>query len=886
MQKNWTIIQDIFHDALEQEPAQRKAFIQAATKGDKLLTEEVWKLLKDFEKANAYFNDFEEQLVQSLEDPTEKPPQVANYKILQQLGEGGMAKVFLAKRADGKLEQTLAIKILKQGLNRQIFERFEYEKRILASLKHPNLAQIYDAGLTESGLPYFVMEYVEGLPLMKFCTANQVRVSERLDLFQQICDVLQYAHQNLIIHRDLKPSNILVTKDGQLKLLDFGIAKILNDNDPELTQTGNLMLTPNYASPEQLMGEAVGTQSDIYQLGVILHELLTGQRPREIAKQFPLFGNNQDSLTAKTLFKTFSKLDAASQSQLAEERQIKIREFQTLLKGDLANIPLKCLEIAPKDRYDSVGQLKEDLRRYKIGLPLIAKKPSRAYYIRKFIQRNKVPVLFSIALILSLITGMVLTSWQARIAYQNQQKAERQSQRAERISEFLIKLFSSPDPRNPLGENKDIKLSDFLSQRVGRLEEELQSEPDLQLELLGIVGDLYHNMSSYEASKELEQKLLPRYQEKFGSLSQEFLESQLRIIAATHNLGDVATADSLYLALLNQFEENKDLKYARILNEYALFLQTAKGDFPKTDSILSQSEAIYIKTEDTMNADFAGLLGSKGLLKNVLGQLPTAQSYYERELGIRKKLEEQEIPLALAESNLSTILQKTGQLKEAEDLQLKSLKVLQEVLGEDHTHSIHALNNLAVIYLRQFKYEQAEKAANKVLDLYLVKLGTSSYETAVAYLNTVAYLVREKDYEAALQRIQKAKDILDPILPPQHYLHAVPLFAEALIYAQTEKGVQALEVTEQAKTLLAQSIPQGHEYWGVLYARQAAAYLTLNQLKKAKEIGEQSYAILSQRLGDEHYNSQNVIQILEETYRKLGNREKAETYAQKMIEKE
>jgi serine/threonine protein kinase len=885
MQENWLIIQDIFNDALELPEAKRKAFVQRASKGDAEIEAAVWKQLEEFEKANLYFEDFEEQLVQSLENPLDAPPEIEDYKVLQTLGEGGMAKVYLAERNDGKLEQTLAIKVLKQGLSRNFYTRFEYEKRILASLKHPNLAQIYDAGLTSSGLPYFVMEYVEGLPLLDYCKKHHLSIKERLELFQQIGDVLQYAHQKLIIHRDLKPSNILVTDSGQVKLLDFGIAKVLDEQNPELTQTGNLLLTPNYASPEQLLGESIGTPSDVYQMGLVLYELLTGFRPREFGNQLSFFGNQMDSLISKTLYKTFSKQDAAIQEELAKERKLKLREFEKLLKGDLANIPMKCLELAPEDRYESIGQLKEDLHRYKAGLPLIAKKPSRAYLFRKFIQRNKAAVLFSIAIFFSLLTGIILTSWQAKIAAQNQLKAEKQSQRAERISNFLIKLFSSPDPRNPLGEGKDITLREFLDKRVDRLEEELSDEPDLQLELLGIVSDLYENMSYYKASKALEEKLAPRYKQNFGSKSEKYLESQLRIAMATHNLGAVAAADSMYQLLLEDFEAEQSLKYAKVLNDYGLFLQTAKGNFPMTDSILSLSEAIYIEAADTLNAGFAGLMSSKGLLKNILGQLPKAQEYYERELAIRKQISEEEVTIALAESNLSTVLQKLGALDEAKALQIKSLNVLQEVLGEDHTHSIHALNNLAVIYLRQFQYAQAEQAANQVLELYLEKLGASSYETAVAYLNTVAYLIRKKDYEAALQRVAKAKEILNPILPPQHYIHAVPLFAEALIYAKTNRGNPALEAAEKAKALLQLSIPPQHEYWGILYARQAAAYLSLKQLEQAKTAGEEAYNILAPRLGDEHYNTQNIIEIMEEIYRKLGNQQQAKAFADKLVKK-
>lgn len=881
-------IQEIFNDALEIEAKKRKNFVKKVCENNPEMEAEVFKLLEQFEQANAYFENFEKDLSQSFTSTQDEEsfPIITNYEILEKIGEGGMAKVFLAKRNDGKLEQTLALKLLKRGLDTdKILQRFEYEKQILASLQHANLAQIYDAGISQEGLPYFVMEYVEGLPLLEYCQENQLTVSQRLAIFKQICEVLQYAHQNLIIHRDLKPSNILVNQNGQVKLLDFGIAKILKEDEPELTQTGNFLLTPNYASPEQLLGQKVSTQSDIYQLGIVLHELLVGEKPIYFGKSIQKWHENIETLSPDSLSSSWDKLESSKQESIAKERQAKLSELKQILRGDLANIPLKCLEKKPKLRYQSVGQLQEDLERYEKNLPLLARKPSRTYQIQKYIQRNKVAVFFSVLLILSLFLGIVMTAWQAQIAYQNQQKAEQQQKRAERISEFLIKLFKSPDPRNPLGKGKDITLREFLGSNILNLEEELKNEPELQLELLGIVGDLYDNLSYYQESKTLEEKLLTRYQKVYGEKSEQYLRSKLRIIKSTYNLGNVAKSDTLYQDILKEYKQNKNLRYAKILNEYALFLQVAKGNFPTSDSILSIAEEIYIQKKDTLNNDFAELLSSQGSLKNLLGKLPEAKTYHERELKISQKTSREPVPIALAEADLSTVLQKLGQLKEAEKMQLKSLKVLQKTLGEDHIHSIHALNNLAVIYLRQFDLAKAEKTANKVLKLYIQKLGDSSYETGIAYLNTITYLMRKEKFEEALNRVAKAQEILSKTFPPTHYLNAVPLFAESLIYAKTQKGNLALNKAKEAEAILSKTIPQGHDYWGILYSRQASAYLTLNDLEKSKNLAEKSYSILSERLGDKHYNTQHIIKLLVEIYEKSKDLEKKNKYANKVLKK-
>mgnify|MGYP001794175116 CR=1 FL=1 len=889
MQKQqWNRIQTIFNDALEiKVPDQQQAFIQKAAQGDQALIAEVNRLLEQFSEADQYFAGFEQHLGQSFTPKASNAlPDIPQYAIIDRLGEGGMATVFLAERQDGKLTQKVAIKLLKKGLDTEkIIQRFESEKQILATLKHPNLAQIYDAGVSQEGQPFFVMEYVEGLPLLEFCNTNCLSIEQRLDVFEQICVVLQHAHQNLIIHRDLKPSNILVTTTGQVKLLDFGIAKVLDAQDPLITQTGQVLLTPGYASPEQLLSEQVTTKSDIFQLGILLQELLIGQKPVNFGKSPSDWAHRLNHYQPPTLKNTWQNLDKTTQKQIAQQRAQKTNELTKIFQGDLGNIPLSCLQADPTLRYDSVGAIKEDLRRYRVNLPLMARKPSFGYQLRKFVRRQRVAVVFSGLLALSLLGGIVATIWQAQVARQNQHQAEQQQQRAERISEFLIKMFRSPDPRHPQGQGKDVTVKDFLGKGVANLESELKNEPALQLELLGIVSDLYDNLSYYPETKVLEARLLPQYKKKYGETSRQYLRSKLRLIKATYQLGQAPQADSLYQGLIQSYARQTSTEYAKILNEYALFLQTAKGNFPVADSILAEAEKIYIQQKDTLSTHFADLLSNQGSLKNVLGQLPQAQSYHQRELTISKKISREPIPIALAEADLSTVLQKLGKLTEAKKMQLKSLKTLEKILGEDHIHTIHALNNLAVIYLRNFDLVNGERVANRVLNLYQKKLGDRSYETGIAYLNTVIYLLRKNKYKEALARVDSAKRILDKTFPPGHYLNAVPLFAQSLIHSKNKQGNQALEEAKQAEKLIKPSIPPGHYYWGIVYLRKALAYQALGQMAQSLDWAQKSYQNLQKTLGDRHYNTQNAIALLVKLYQDNEQMIQSKVFQAKLIQK-
>jgi serine/threonine protein kinase len=389
------------------------------------------------------------------------PPDLAGqrfgpYQIVREIGRGGMGTVYLAGRADDQFKKRVALKILRGGFNtHEVLSRFRHERQILATLDHPNIASLLDGGSTPSGEPYFVMDYVEGTPIEQYCDSHQLSVAERITLFRQVCSAVQYVHQNLIVHRDLKPSNILVTPDGTPKLLDFGIAKILK---PELimtmvdaTSADARVMTPAYASPEQVRGEPITTASDIYSLGVILYELLTGHRPYRVKN------NSQHELsraiceddpdkpsTAVSRAEKGPQRQPVTVEEVSRNRSSAPEKLQRSLKGDLDNILLKAMRKEPQRRYASVEQFSEDLRCHLANLPVSAHEDTLGYRVGKFVRRNRVPVAAALLALASLVAGMTAALVEARVALRERARAESRFQDVRDLATtFLFDIHDS-----------------------------------------------------------------------------------------------------------------------------------------------------------------------------------------------------------------------------------------------------------------------------------------------------------------------------------------------------------------------------------------------------------------------------------------------------------
>lgn len=520
--ENWEKLNEIFHSALELKAEQRDEFITNECGDDTELLKEVNNLIASAESDTVFLNDNAignlDNNFPVLEDFNGKS--IGHYRIIKEVGRGGMGAVFLAERADKEFDQKVALKIVhNQFANKSLIERFRNERQILASLKHPNIAHLIDGGTTENGLPYFVMEYVEGETLLDYCDKNKLNTDERLKLFQNICSAVSHAHKNLIIHRDIKPTNILLTKDGVPKLLDFGIAKpytlIELKESVTLTQTGGRMLTPDYASPEQVSGEMVTTSTDVYSLGVVLYELLTGHRPYQLANQNPLESfkiicerepTRPSSIVGTTEEKSSDKArtNKITPQTVSENRNTQPDSLSRQLVGDIDNILLKSIRKEPARRYDSVNEFVDDIKRYQNGLPVNATADSKMYRVKKFVSRHKAGTMMAAFATLLLISATAITSWQYVKAQKAQAEAEQRFNDVRQLANSIVFELHDQIKDLPGSTPAREKLITRALEYLDKLASANSNDPTLLLELADAyekIGDIQGGMNESNLGK-------------------------------------------------------------------------------------------------------------------------------------------------------------------------------------------------------------------------------------------------------------------------------------------------------------------------------------------------------------------------------------------------
>jgi eukaryotic-like serine/threonine-protein kinase len=515
----WQRIKATFQSTVECAPSEREAALTVACAGDIELRQEVERLLRADEDAGDFLDvspvaDFDLSALIPSDEPDEAPPpsRIGPYRIGRELGRGGMGTVYLGEREEAGFQQVVAIKVVRHGMRSDlVLRRFRTERQILAALAHPGIARLYDGGTTEDGFPYFVMEYVAGEDVVAYCDAQRLSLPDRLRLFRRICNAVQFAHQSFIVHRDLKPSNILVTAEGNPKLLDFGIAKLLTSQpggDEPATTTVARVMTLAYASPEQIRGEGVTTASDVYSLGMILYQLLSGRRPyrlrsrRAAEVERAIFEQEPEAPSAVvTRPETRPGPEGGEPVTIApetasEQRQTTPRRLQRTLRRDLDNIVLKALQKDAARRYATAVELGDELGRYLEGRPVHAQPDRRSYRLAKFVRRHRVAVAAIVAAVLALLIGLAVALWQAKVARAEREVAQRRFHEARRliatvISDIQPRLGAVPGTtalRKTLIDSTLLYL-EMLARDAGDSPELLRDLVDSYVQLANIQGD-------------------------------------------------------------------------------------------------------------------------------------------------------------------------------------------------------------------------------------------------------------------------------------------------------------------------------------------------------------------------------------------------------------
>jgi serine/threonine protein kinase/tetratricopeptide (TPR) repeat protein len=686
--ERWQQVKGVLEEALERDPGEREAFVAAACVGDRELRDEVESLLA----AENVTEDFiETPLVQfRVSEPPLEPltvgERVGAYRILQEIGRGGMGSVYLAARADEAFEKRVAIKVIRRGMDtEEVVRRFRSERQILANLDHPNIAKLLDGGATEDGRPYFVMEHIEGRSIDEYCKAESLPLRKRLDLFLSICSAVQLAHQNLIVHRDLKPGNILVTADGTPKLLDFGIAKLLDPAEAPMTRLGTRPMTPEYASPEQLNGALVTTASDVYSLGVLLYVLLTGRSPYRPspADREALARAIREEIPPKP-----SSIVVQSGEMIPQVPEGDRRVLRKRLAGDLDNIVLMAMRKEPERRYSSVDRLAGDLRRYLDGLPVVASRDTWRYRARKFVGRHRLGVSLAAVITLVLIGSSVWITllWQ---------RAEREKERATAVAGFLENLFEVPDPNKSKGET--VTAREVLDAGAKRIAGDLKDQPELQAYLMETMARVYRRLGLYDSARKLHKEALRTRRNIFGNDDLSVAETLYNLAFLLREMGDDKEAEPLIREALEiqrrQGAENT-AEYASGLNNLAALLQ-ARSELDEAEKLYHESMNLKTKLVGAEHEDIGTALNNIGGIRHAKGDLVAAETYYRQALSMRRKLlSEDHTDVAITLNNLAVVVEDRGNLAAAEPLYREVLAKRRKLYGERHPAVAQSLSNL------------------------------------------------------------------------------------------------------------------------------------------------------------------------------------------------
>jgi eukaryotic-like serine/threonine-protein kinase len=732
----WVEADALFSAALDIPADRRREFVAAGTAADPELREAVLALLAAAETADLVLpargavipGDLLPALVAELE-ARDGPPadeRIGRYRLVREIGRGGTGTVFLAERDDGAFRQRVAVKWLRRGLDTDdVLDRFRSERQILASLSHPHIARLLDGGATVDGRPYLVMELVEGQPITTYCDERRLPVDQRLALFQTVAGAVQYAHQNLVVHRDLKPSNILVTADGSVKLLDFGIAKLLGDSpfggSSPRTRTGVRPMTPEYASPEQARGDPVTTASDVYQLGVLLYELLTGRRPdRPPCDDVSGTGRVREreasppSAAVTRPPKPGAEIDAGAVARL---RRTDPRRLRALLRGDLDTIALTALRPGPDRRYATVQELVADIQRHRTGRPVAARPDRWHYRARKFARRNPVLVLAACAVTL-LLTGYLATlTVHADRLEMERDLARVEARKAEEVKQFLLGVFDLADPGRTRGET--VTARELLDAAAVRARSELVGQPELRAEMLSSVASVYRRLGLDAEVEPLVQEalLIRRGLRRFPGADAGIAENLLQLaVLPRAPATDRATADALFAEALRIRERIHGPSHPAVAEVLRLWGVTTPLDTDQNRELrrarFDRALRILRDHDSDVRSDLA-----ETLVQDAYDGGEHAVAKTREALELRRAVYgPSSLPAARALNDLAMALERTDP-PAADSLMRIALELHRQLAGEAHTSTLTMANNLAATLRDRGRYAEAEPLYREVLEL-------------------------------------------------------------------------------------------------------------------------------------------------------------------------
>jgi serine/threonine protein kinase len=793
--------------------------------------------------------------------PEEAGDRIGAYKLLEEIGEGGFGTVWIAEQQE-PVRRRVAMKIIKLGMDtKEVVARFEQERQALAMMDHPNIAKVFDAGATQWGRPFFVMELVRGIPITTYCDQNRLSTVGRLELFASVCHAVQHAHQKGIIHRDIKPSNVLVAEQDGVpvtKVIDFGIAKATHGrltNKTIYTELMQMIGTPPYMSPEQAEMNAldVDTRTDIYSLGVLLYELLVGRTPfdRETLMKAGLDEirrviREEEPPKPSTAMQT---MPAEQRTTVASRRQADPARITRLLRGDLDWVVMKALEKDRTRRYETAVGFADDIRRYLTNEPVSAAAPGKFYRLRKFARRNRVTFAAGSAVAMTLIGGIAASSWQAVRATRAEAQARKQEaaeaearKDAEAVTNFFTTIFESP---NPARDGRTITVAETLDRAAAQLDTEFANQPERRTTLLGVLADTYRALGLPNAAIPLHEKAQNERVARFGPEHPATLIAIHKLAMSYEDAGRFDEAIRLneqVLEIRRKALGSDHTDTLGVMNNLA----NCYSDAGRWKEALRLNEQILEVRRRNVGPEHPDTLMSMNNLANsykAAGRSLEALNLHEQTFELRRRIFGPKHPeTILSMGNLANSYARVGRVDEALQLREKVLELSRTVLGPEHPDTLDAMNNLANSYDDADRHDEAIRLHERVVELRRKVLGDNHPDTIRALFSLAHDYLGSARYEEALPLAERSLELSRKILGPDHPTTLKAMNNLALSHRGVGRQSEALRLQEQILELRSRILPPDDRDTLGSMTNLAVSYREAGRLREATDLQERSLA--------------------------------------------
>jgi eukaryotic-like serine/threonine-protein kinase len=907
---------------------ERDAFIARACGSDAELRRQVTRLVDAHFQAGSFLESPPESATLSAGSApsTEVTGVVIGpYKLLQEIGEGGMGTVYMAEQAQ-PVRRTVALKLIKAGMDsRQVLARFGAERQALALMDHPNIAKVFDAGTTDAGRPYFVMELVKGIPITKFCDERRLTLRERLELAIPVCQAVQHAHQKGIIHRDLKPSNVLIALyDGKPvpKVIDFGVAKATGSrltDETLYTEFGAVVGTLEYMSPEQaeLNQLDIDTRSDIYSLGVLLYELLTGSTPLERKRLnevlfLEILRVIREDESPRPSMRLSTTEGLAS---IAACRNIEPRRLSGLVRGELDWIVMKALEKDRNRRYETANGLAADLRRYLDDEAVQACPPSVRYRLSKIARKHRAALATTAALALMLLLGTTVSAWQAFVATRAQaaaikaegiareerdraikaegqasssaKQAQTEAAIARAVNQFLQKdLLAEAAPKQN-ARDRQVTVEELLNKAAARIAGKFDDNPAVEAAIRQTVGDAYMELGLYTQGQPHMERALELRRRELGPEHRETLTSMNNLAALYEAQGQYEKAERLFTQALDAHRRLLGIEHPdtlKSMNNMA-FLYEGRGQYEKAEPMYLQMLEVKRRVLGAEHPETLKSMNNLAALYAARGQVAKAETLHVQALEINRRVLGAEHPDTLMSmSNLGKLFQGRGQYEKAEPLLTQSLEASRRVLGPEHPHTLASISNLAILYHSRGQYEKAEPLHTQALELRRRVLGLENPATITSMNNLAALYQALGQYEKAEPLFAQALELSRRVLGAEHPGTLTSLNNLGLLYRNREQYEKAEPLLTQALEIQRRALGPEHPSTLITLNNLALVYDARRQYEIAEPLFTKAMEVERRVLGLEHPDTLTITNNLARLYEARGQYEKARLLCTQVLE--